>query len=111
MTPVDHKRLNTTFLLLFCQPPLPESQADPSIEEKELKRKLEELASNISDKGASSGEEQGKKKEEPKPEMSSSSEDLPDGAMKVVSFLPPCLLSLPLRSESLLTRLSIWALQ
>ncbi|XP_077169843.1 melanophilin isoform X6 [Paroedura picta] len=65
------------------QPPLPESQPDPSLEEKALKRKLEELASNISDKGASSEEEQRKKREEPKPEMSSSSDDLPTGATKM----------------------------
>ncbi|XP_054851807.1 melanophilin isoform X2 [Eublepharis macularius] len=67
------------------QPPAPEFQTDPSIEEKELKRKLEELASNISDKGVSSEEEEeeGNKKEEPKPEMSSSSDDLHTGTLKV----------------------------
>uniref|UniRef100_A0ACB8GDU4 Uncharacterized protein n=1 Tax=Sphaerodactylus townsendi TaxID=933632 RepID=A0ACB8GDU4_9SAUR len=62
--------------------PVPESKTDPSIEEKELKRKLEELASNISDKGDSSEEEERKKKEAPKPEISSSSDDLPTGAKK-----------------------------
>ncbi|XP_048362253.1 melanophilin [Sphaerodactylus townsendi] len=63
--------------------PVPESKTDPSIEEKELKRKLEELASNISDKGDSSEEEERKKKEAPKPEISSSSDDLPTGAKKM----------------------------
>ncbi|XP_077169807.1 melanophilin isoform X2 [Paroedura picta] len=76
-------RLEEKILVLPAEPPLPESQPDPSLEEKALKRKLEELASNISDKGASSEEEQRKKREEPKPEMSSSSDDLPTGATKM----------------------------
>ncbi|XP_042301891.1 melanophilin-like [Sceloporus undulatus] len=60
-----------------------ESHTDPSIEEKELKRKLEQLASNISDKGGSSDEEEeGKKNEESKRVMSSSSDDLPTDAKK-----------------------------
>ncbi|KAJ7344611.1 hypothetical protein JRQ81_000561 [Phrynocephalus forsythii] len=62
----------------------PESHADPSIEEKELKRKLDELANNISDKGGSSEEDgEGEKKKELKPEMSSSSDDLPTDTKKV----------------------------
>ncbi|XP_038278113.1 melanophilin isoform X6 [Dermochelys coriacea] len=61
----------------------PESHTDPDVEEEELKRKLEELASNISDKGVSSEEEEEKKKDEPKPEMSSSSSDPPSDAQKV----------------------------
>ncbi|XP_060088146.1 melanophilin [Heteronotia binoei] len=76
-------RLEEKILVHPEELPIPESQKDPSIEEKELKRKLEELAGNISDKGVSSEEEQGKKKEEPKPEMSSSSDDPPTGAMKM----------------------------
>ncbi|XP_039351018.1 melanophilin isoform X2 [Mauremys reevesii] len=65
------------------QSPAPESHTDPDVEEEELKRKLEELASNISDKGVSSEEEEEKKKDEPKPEMSSSSSDPPSDAQKV----------------------------
>ncbi|EMP27000.1 Melanophilin [Chelonia mydas] len=65
------------------QSPAPESHTDPDVEEEELKRKLEELASNISDKGVSSEEEEEKKKDEPKPEMSSSSSDPPRDAQKV----------------------------
>uniref|UniRef100_A0A8C3S3R8 Rab effector MyRIP/Melanophilin domain-containing protein n=1 Tax=Chelydra serpentina TaxID=8475 RepID=A0A8C3S3R8_CHESE len=55
----------------FPRSPAPESHTDPDVEEEELKRKLEELASNISDKGVSSEEEEEKKEDEPKPEMSS----------------------------------------
>ncbi|KAM7153681.1 melanophilin isoform 2-T2 [Macrochelys suwanniensis] len=62
------------------QSPAPESHTDPDVEEEELKRKLEELASNISDKGVSSEEEEEKKEDEPKPEMSS---DPPSDAQKV----------------------------
>ncbi|XP_032655959.1 melanophilin isoform X6 [Chelonoidis abingdonii] len=65
------------------QSPAPESHTDPDVEEEELKRKLEELASNISDKGVSSEEEEEKKKDEPKPELSSSSSDPPSDAQKV----------------------------
>uniref|UniRef100_A0A8C0G4I5 Rab effector MyRIP/Melanophilin domain-containing protein n=1 Tax=Chelonoidis abingdonii TaxID=106734 RepID=A0A8C0G4I5_CHEAB len=63
--------------LEFPRSPAPESHTDPDVEEEELKRKLEELASNISDKGVSSEEEEEKKKDEPKPELSSSSSDPP----------------------------------
>nr|XP_030132927.3 melanophilin isoform X3 [Taeniopygia guttata] len=53
----------------------PESHTDPDAEEEELKRKLEELASNISDKEVSSDEEEREEeKREKKPEMNSSSD-------------------------------------
>nr|XP_034995348.1 melanophilin isoform X7 [Zootoca vivipara] len=71
------------------QPPAPESPTDPSIEEKELKRKLEELASNIRDKAVSSDEEEEEEKEGRMkqegciPEISSSSDDLPTDGKKV----------------------------
>uniref|UniRef100_A0A8C3NHW7 Melanophilin n=1 Tax=Geospiza parvula TaxID=87175 RepID=A0A8C3NHW7_GEOPR len=53
----------------------PESHTDPDAEEEELKRKLEELASNISDKEVSSDEEEREEeKRARKPEMTSSSE-------------------------------------
>ncbi|XP_069472082.1 melanophilin isoform X2 [Ambystoma mexicanum] len=63
------------------QSPGPEPQTDADIEEVTLKRKLGELASNISDKGASSEEEE--KKVPPRPVLSSSSDDLPSDAQKV----------------------------
>ncbi|XP_065418239.1 melanophilin isoform X2 [Chrysemys picta bellii] len=65
------------------QSPVPESHTDADVEEEELKRKLEELASNISDKGVSSEEDEEKKKGEPKPEMSSPRSDPPSDAQKV----------------------------
>ncbi|XP_074857509.1 melanophilin isoform X2 [Carettochelys insculpta] len=69
------------------QSPIPDSHTDPDVEEEELKKRLEELASNISDKGISSeeGEEEEREKEEPKPETSSLSSDLalPSDAQKV----------------------------
>ncbi|XP_053803917.1 melanophilin isoform X5 [Vidua chalybeata] len=53
----------------------PESHTDPDAEEEELKRKLEELASNISDKEVSSDEEEREEeKRAKKPEMNSSSD-------------------------------------
>ncbi|NXY56022.1 MELPH protein, partial [Callaeas wilsoni] len=62
----------------------PESHADPDAEEEELKRKLEELASNISDKEVSSDEEEcGEKERAKKPEMSSSSDDMARDVRKV----------------------------
>ncbi|XP_032549386.1 melanophilin isoform X5 [Chiroxiphia lanceolata] len=65
------------------QSPAPESQTDPDAEEEELKRKLEELASNISDKEVSSEEEKhDEKKRAKKPEMSSSSDDMARDAQK-----------------------------
>ncbi|XP_075790148.1 melanophilin isoform X2 [Pelodiscus sinensis] len=65
------------------QSPAPESHTDPDVEEEELKRKLEELASNISDKEDSSEEEEERGKDEPQPKMSSYSSDLPSNAQKV----------------------------
>uniref|UniRef100_K7GGV3 Melanophilin n=1 Tax=Pelodiscus sinensis TaxID=13735 RepID=K7GGV3_PELSI len=65
--------------------PAPESHTDPDVEEEELKRKLEELASNISDKEDSSEEEEERGKDEPQPEMSSYSSDLPSNAQKASS--------------------------
>ncbi|XP_074824250.1 melanophilin isoform X1 [Natator depressus] len=76
-------RLEERILVHSEESPAPESHTDPDVEEEELKRKLEELASNISDKGVSSEEEEEKKKNEPKPEMSSSSSDPPSDAQKV----------------------------
>ncbi|XP_075009872.1 melanophilin isoform X6 [Calonectris borealis] len=65
------------------QSPAPDSQLDPDAEEEELKRKLEELASNISDKEVSSEEEEREeKKRVKKPEMSSSSDDMARDAQK-----------------------------
>ncbi|XP_057245876.1 melanophilin isoform X5 [Malurus melanocephalus] len=59
------------------QSPAPECHPDPDVEEEELKRKLEELASNISDKEITSEEEEREeKKGAKKPDMSSSSEDM-----------------------------------
>ncbi|NXT46211.1 MELPH protein, partial [Pluvianellus socialis] len=66
------------------QSPAPESQPDPDAEEEELKRKLEELASNISDKEVSSEEEEHEEKNTAKkPEMSCSSDDMARDARKV----------------------------
>ncbi|KFO92443.1 Melanophilin, partial [Buceros rhinoceros silvestris] len=71
------------FLLLILQSPAPESQLDPDAEEEELKRKLEKLASNISDKEVSSEEEEcDEKKKTKKPEMSFSSDDMASDARK-----------------------------
>ncbi|XP_027746142.1 melanophilin isoform X5 [Empidonax traillii] len=65
------------------QSPAPESQTDPDVEEEELKRKLEELASNISDKEVSSEEEEREEKKRAKKlEMNSSSEDMARDAQK-----------------------------
>ncbi|XP_026534806.1 melanophilin isoform X2 [Notechis scutatus] len=61
-----------------------DSYIDRSTEEKELRRKLEELTSSITEKVVSIDEENaGKKTEESKPEMDSSSDDLPPDAKKV----------------------------
>uniref|UniRef100_A0A8C3JG15 Melanophilin n=1 Tax=Calidris pygmaea TaxID=425635 RepID=A0A8C3JG15_9CHAR len=65
------------------QSPAPESQLDPDVEEEELKRKLEELASNISDKEVSSEEEEREEKKVKKPETSCSSDDMARDARKV----------------------------
>ncbi|XP_009899133.2 melanophilin isoform X2 [Dryobates pubescens] len=69
-------RLEEKILVRSDESPAPESQLDPDAEEEELKRKLEELASNISDKEVSSEEEHEEKRRAKKPEMSSSSDDM-----------------------------------
>ncbi|XP_066409546.1 melanophilin isoform X3 [Molothrus aeneus] len=62
----------------------PESHTDPDAEEEELKRKLEELASNISDKEVSSDEEEREEeKRAKKSEMSSSREAMTRDVRKV----------------------------
>ncbi|XP_068803906.1 melanophilin isoform X13 [Struthio camelus] len=78
-------RLEEKILVRSDESPAPEPQLGPDAEEEELKRKLEELASNISDKGVSSEEEEceEKKKGAKKPEMSSSSDDVASEAQKV----------------------------
>ncbi|XP_077774839.1 melanophilin isoform X2 [Podarcis muralis] len=81
-------RLEEKILVHPDEPPAPESPTDPSIEEKELRKKLEELARNISDKAVSSDEEEeekeGRMKQEGSiPEISSSSDDPPTDAKKV----------------------------
>ncbi|XP_051642740.1 melanophilin isoform X5 [Manacus candei] len=77
-------RLEEKILVHSHKSPAPESQTDPDAEEEELKRKLEELASNISDKEVSSEEEKHEeKKRAKKPEMSSSSDDMARDAQKV----------------------------
>lgn len=86
---VHHTRLLHDSLLLLLQSPAPESQLDPDAEEQELKRKLEELASNISDKEVSSEEEEREeKKRVKKPETSFSSDDMARDARKVICVLP-----------------------
>ncbi|NWW53165.1 MELPH protein, partial [Pedionomus torquatus] len=65
------------------QSPAPESQLDPDVEEEELKKKLEELASNISDKEVSSEEEEREEMRVKKSEMSCSSDDMARDARKV----------------------------
>ncbi|KAM9010982.1 melanophilin isoform 7-T7 [Ara ararauna] len=77
-------RLEEKILVSSEESPAPDSQLDPDAEEEELKRKLEELASNISDKEVSSEEEEHEeKKREKKPEMSLSSDDMARDARKV----------------------------
>ncbi|XP_077641339.1 melanophilin [Lonchura striata] len=62
----------------------PESHTDPDAEEEELKRKLEELASNISDKEVSSDEEEREEeKRAKKPEINSSSNAVARDVRKV----------------------------
>ncbi|NXC89449.1 MELPH protein, partial [Cercotrichas coryphoeus] len=68
-------RLEEKILARSNESPAPESHTDPDAEEEELKRKLEELASNISDKEVSSDEEEREEeKRAKKAEMSSSSD-------------------------------------
>ncbi|KAM6258646.1 melanophilin isoform 1-T1 [Spheniscus humboldti] len=76
-------RLEEKILVRSDEPLAPESQLDLNAEEEELKRKLEKLASNISDKEVSSEEEEcEEKKRVKKPEMSSSSDDMARDARK-----------------------------
>ncbi|XP_015490907.1 melanophilin isoform X4 [Parus major] len=77
-------RLEEKILTRSDESPAPESHTDPDAEEEDLKRKLEELASNISDKEVSSDEE--KREEEKrakKPEMTSSGDDMARDVRKV----------------------------
>ncbi|KAM6070331.1 melanophilin isoform 3-T3 [Chlamydotis macqueenii] len=76
-------RLEEKILVRSDESPAPESQLDPDAEEEELKRKLEELASNISDKEVSSEEEEHEEKRVKKLEMSCSSDDMARDARKV----------------------------
>ncbi|XP_065525691.1 melanophilin isoform X3 [Lathamus discolor] len=77
-------RLEEKILVSSEESPAPDSQLDPDAEEEELKRKLEELASNISDKEVSSEEEDcEEKKRSKKPEMSPSCDDMARDARKV----------------------------
>ncbi|NXC96521.1 MELPH protein, partial [Certhia familiaris] len=71
-------RLEEKILTRSDESPAPESHtSDPDVEEEELKRKLEQLASNISDKEVSSDEEEREEeKRAKKPEMSSSCKDV-----------------------------------
>lgn len=100
---VHHRRLlNSSFLLL--QSPAVESQLDPDAEEEELKRKLEELTSNISDKEISSEEEENEEdKRGKKPEMSSSSDDMARDVRKVICVFPPVLFYVPFAVPSALS--------
>ncbi|NXT91073.1 MELPH protein, partial [Anhinga rufa] len=75
-------RLEEKILVRSDESPAPESQLDPDAEEQELKKKLEELASNISDKEVTSEEEEREEKRVKKPEMSSSSDDMARDARK-----------------------------
>uniref|UniRef100_A0A8C3PJL1 Melanophilin n=1 Tax=Calidris pygmaea TaxID=425635 RepID=A0A8C3PJL1_9CHAR len=75
-------RLEEKILVRSDESPAPESQLDPDVEEEELKRKLEELASNISDKEVSSEEEEREEKKVKKPETSCSSDDMARDARK-----------------------------
>ncbi|XP_013921930.1 PREDICTED: melanophilin [Thamnophis sirtalis] len=72
-------------ILVHSEKPLAiDPYIDHSTEEKELKRKLEELTSSITEKAVSTDEENaGKKTEESKPEIDSSNDDLPPDAKKV----------------------------
>nr|XP_013034260.2 melanophilin isoform X3 [Anser cygnoides] len=77
-------RLEEKILVRSAESPAPEPQLDPNAEEEQLKRKLQELASNISDKEVSSEEEEREEKTGvKKPEMSSSSDDMASEARKV----------------------------
>uniref|UniRef100_A0A8B9CX53 Melanophilin n=1 Tax=Anser brachyrhynchus TaxID=132585 RepID=A0A8B9CX53_9AVES len=76
-------RLEEKILVHSAESPAPDPQLDPNAEEEQLKRKLQELASNISDKEVSSEEEEREEKTGvKKPEMSSSSDDMASEARK-----------------------------
>lgn len=102
---VHHRGLLHYALLLLFQTPAPESQLDPDAEEEELKRKLEELASNISDKEVSSEEEKHEEKRAKKPEIGCSGDDVARDARKVICVLPPILFSAPSAVPSALSGL------
>ncbi|XP_058696300.1 melanophilin isoform X4 [Poecile atricapillus] len=77
-------RLEEKILTRSDESPAPESHTDPDAEEEDLKRKLEELASNISDKEVSSDEEKcEEEKRAKKPEMTSSGDDVARDVRKV----------------------------
>ncbi|XP_042730862.1 melanophilin isoform X5 [Lagopus leucura] len=77
-------RLEEKILVRSAESPATESQLDPDAEEEELKRKLEEFTSNISDREVSSEEEECEERKGVKrPEMSSSSDDVASEARKV----------------------------
>eukprot|EP00075_Anas_platyrhynchos_P028374 XP_027317627.1 melanophilin isoform X3 [Anas platyrhynchos] len=76
-------RLEEKILVHSAESPAPEPQLDPDAEEEELKRKLQELASHISDKEVSSEEEEREEKTRvKKPEMIFSSDDMASEARK-----------------------------
>ncbi|KFP33626.1 Melanophilin, partial [Colius striatus] len=76
-------RLEEKILVCSDESPAPESQFDPNAEEEKLKRKLEELASNISDKEVTSEEEEREEeKREKKPETHYSRDDIARDAQK-----------------------------
>uniref|UniRef100_A0A803Y6J8 Melanophilin n=1 Tax=Meleagris gallopavo TaxID=9103 RepID=A0A803Y6J8_MELGA len=76
-------RLEEKILVRSAESPATESQLDPDAEEEELKRKLEEFTSNISDREVSSEEEEREERKGVKrPEMSSSSDDMASEARK-----------------------------
>uniref|UniRef100_A0A8V0Y8Z6 Melanophilin n=1 Tax=Gallus gallus TaxID=9031 RepID=A0A8V0Y8Z6_CHICK len=77
-------RLEEKLLVRSAESPATESQLDPDAEEEELKRKLEEFTSHISDREVSSEEEgREERKEVKRPEMNSSSDDIASEARKV----------------------------
>ncbi|XP_066045496.1 melanophilin isoform X2 [Chamaea fasciata] len=77
-------RLEEKILMRSDESAAPEFHTDPDAEEEELKRKLEELASNISDKEVSSDEEEREEeKRAKKPEMSSFSDHVARDVRKV----------------------------
>ncbi|XP_042678360.1 melanophilin isoform X7 [Centrocercus urophasianus] len=76
-------RLEEKILVRSAESLATESQLDPDAEEEELKRKLEEFTSNISDREVSSEEEEREERKGVKrPEMSSSSDDVASEARK-----------------------------